>query len=110
MYRRHSGDGVQGVHGGHGHRQEHGELVLGDVQAEEGVHCGLTSKAGRHGREHHAEAGGVRDGPHSVEEDEEGVRVSSGIRKELMLDMQSCNSLEGKKVYEDFEKRIYNEI
>ena len=42
-------------------------------------------------------------------EDEEGVGVSSGIRKELRMEMQSCNSLEGKKVYEDFEKRIYHE-
>ena len=109
VYRRHSGDGVQGVQGGHGHRQEQGELVLGDVQAEEGVHCGLTSKAGIHGHGQHAEAGGVHDGPHSVEEDEEGVGVSSGIRKELKMKMQSCNSLEGKKVYEDFEKRIYHQ-
>ena len=25
------------------------------------------------------------------------------------MKMQSCNSLEGKKVYEDFEKRIYHQ-
>ena len=109
VYRGFSGDEVQGEQGGHGHRLEQEEQVLGDLQAEEPVHCGLASKTA--GRDHgqHAGAGGMHDGPHSEEADEEDVGVSSGIRKELRMEMQSCNSLEGKRVYEDFEGRIYHE-
>ena len=109
VYSGYSGDGVHGVPGGHGHKQDHWEQVLGDDQAEEGVHCELAGKAAVHGHGQHAVAGGVHQGPNSVDADEEEVGVLSGIRNELKMKLQSCNSLEGKKVYQDFEMRIYHE-
>ena len=53
---------------------------------------------GRHDLGQLIEAGGLPMGPYCEGDEEEGV--SSGIRKELKMKMQSCNSLESKKTSE----------